>query len=182
MRNRLLIPITATISIALFFATPSLIGGARAANAPRIAAAANPRRATSSAASDESQIRAVLDAQVAAWNRGDVDSFMHGYWKSPSTLFVGANGVTRGWQAVLDRYHRTYPSRAAMGHLKFSKLEVQQDCPRSALVIGQYHLQREHDSPSGVFTLSFRKFPDGWRIVVDHTTAFATPAVRQTSR
>ena len=182
MRNRLLISIAAITSIALFFATPSLIGRARAANAVRFAAIANPRHAISSPPSDESQIRAVLDAQVAAWNRGDVDSFMQGYWKSPSTLFIGANGVTRGWQAVLDRYHRTYPNRAAMGHLNFSNLEVQEDCPRSALVIGQYHLQREHDNPSGVFTLSFRKFPEGWRIVVDHTTAFATPAVRQANR
>jgi ketosteroid isomerase-like protein len=126
--------------------------------------------------SAEAQIRQVLDAQVAAWNRGDVDSFMTGYWKSPRTLFVGANGVTRGWQAVLDRYHRAYPNRAAMGQLTFSDLVVHQDCPDSAVVIGEYHLQRANDHPSGVFTLNFRKFSEGWRIVVDHTTAFAAAA------
>lgn len=129
-----------------------------------------------SQAPSESQIRTVLGAQVAAWNRGDIDSFMNGYWRSDKTLFIGANGVTRGWQAVLDRYHRSYPNREAMGHLTFSNLEIQQDCPGAAVVIGEYHLQREKDHPSGVFTLNFRKFPDGWRIVVDHTTAFATPA------
>ncbi len=123
-------------------------------------------------ASDESQIRAVLDRQVAAWNRGDVDSFMKYYWRSDKTLFVGANGVTRGWQAVLDRYHRAYPNRSAMGRLTFSDIEIEEDCPRAAVVIGEYHLHRDKDSPSGVFTLNFRKFPEGWRIVVDHTTAF----------
>jgi len=124
-------------------------------------------------ASSESQIRQVLAEQVGAWNRGDIDSFMEGYWKSPRTLFIGANGVMRGWQAVLDRYHRSYPNREAMGRLTFSNLEIQQECPRAALVIGEYQLQREKDHPSGVFTLSFRRFPEGWRIAVDHTTAFA---------
>lgn len=126
---------------------------------------------------DDSQIRAVLNDQVAAWNRGDVDAFMNGYWRSSQTLFIGANGVTRGWLAVLDRYHRNYPGRAAMGHLTFSNIEIQEDCPKAAIVIGEYHLHREHDHPSGVFTLNFRKFPEGWRITVDHTTAFANSAV-----
>lgn len=123
--------------------------------------------------SDEKQIREVLDTQVAAWNRADVDTFMKYYWRSDKTLFVGANGVTRGWQAVLDRYHRAYPNREAMGQLTFSNIEIDQNCPREAIVIGEYHLRRDKDSPSGVFTLNFRKFAEGWRIVVDHTTAFA---------
>jgi ketosteroid isomerase-like protein len=123
---------------------------------------------------DESQIRAVLEIQEAAWNRGDIDAFMKYYWRSQKTLFVGANGVTRGWQAVLDRYYRTYPNLQAMGRLTFSNIEVHQDCARAAVVIGEYHLQRQKDNPSGVFTLNFRKFPEGWRIVVDHTTAFSS--------
>ncbi|HEX5426333.1 MAG TPA: nuclear transport factor 2 family protein [Candidatus Acidoferrales bacterium] len=125
--------------------------------------------------SDETQIRAVLDTQVAAWNRGDIDAFMKYYWRSDKTLFVGANGLIRGWQAVLDRYHRGYPNRKAMGQLTFSDIEIEQDCPRAAVVVGEYHLHREKDAPSGVFTLNFRKFTEGWRIVVDHTTAFAIP-------
>lgn len=131
----------------------------------------------SAGSADEAQIRAVLETQEAAWNRGDIDAFMKYYWRSQKTLFIGANGVTRGWQAVLDRYHRAYPDRKAMGRLTFSNIEVQQDCPRAAVVIGEYHLQREKDNPSGVFTLNFRKFPEGWRIVVDHTTAFSAPAL-----
>ncbi len=125
---------------------------------------------------DAAQIRAGLDMQAAAWNRGDVDTFMEGYWKSEETVFVGANGLVRGWQAVLERYQRNYPDRKAMGHLTFSNFEVHLMCADAAFVIGQYHLERESDHPSGIFTLDFRKFPEGWRIVADHTTAFAPAA------
>lgn len=126
---------------------------------------------------DEGQIRELLTEQAAAWNRGDIDSFMTSYWKSDQTLFVGATGVFRGWQAVLARYHRAYPDQKAMGHLTFSNLEVHTYCPNAAMVLGNYHLDRENDHPEGVFTLDLRKFPDGWRIAADHTTAFpAQPA------
>lgn len=129
-------------------------------------------RQASGQSSAEAQIKDLLAAQADAWNRGDVDSFMTSYWKSDETAFVGATGLARGWQAVLERYHRAYPNRAAMGHVTFSNLEVHQECADAAFVIGEYHLQRAEDSPSGVFTLDMRKFPEGWRIVLDHTTAF----------
>jgi ketosteroid isomerase-like protein len=130
--------------------------------------------------SGDSQIRDLLAAQADAWNRGDIDSFMNSYWKSDETAFVGATGVARGWKAVLERYHRAYPNRQSMGHLTFSNLEVYEDCAGSAFVLGEYHLQRGRDHPSGVFTLNLRKFPEGWRIVLDHTTAF--PAGQPVSR
>ena len=126
---------------------------------------------------DEAAIRTLLVDQTAAWNRGDIDGFMAGYWKSDETEFVSAEGVSRGWQALLDRYKRSYPDRKAMGTLSFSNLEVRVECSTSAYAIGEYHLQREKDNPSGIFTLNLRKFPEGWRVVVDHTTAFpARPA------
>lgn len=126
---------------------------------------------------DEAAIRALLVDQTAAWNRGDIDGFMAGYWKSDETEFVSAEGISRGWQALLERYKRSYPDRKAMGTLSFSNLEVRVECPTSAYAIGEYHLQREKDNPSGIFTLNLRKFPEGWRVVVDHTTAFpARPA------
>src|SRR5690242_14462528 len=128
-----------------------------------------------SAGSAEKAIRAVLDAQTAAWNRGDVDSFMTSYWKSERTEFVGSSGIFRGWQAVLERYRKTYPDRRAMGTVTFSDLEVTMLSSSSALVVGKYHLVRESDHPEGVFTLIFRKFPEGWRIINDHTTAFPKP-------
>jgi ketosteroid isomerase-like protein len=124
----------------------------------------------------ESQIRAVLDMQTAAWNRGDMDTFMTGYWHSEETEFLGANGIAHGWQAVLDRYHHSYPDRKTMGTLSFSDLEVRPTCADAAYVVGKFHLVRESDQPSGVFSLDFRKFPEGWRIVLDHTTAFPAPA------
>jgi ketosteroid isomerase-like protein len=122
------------------------------------------------------QIRAVLDAQITAWNRGDIDSFMFGYWKGDETKFIGANGITRGWQSVLDRYRRNYPDAKAMGELSFGNLEIHVTCPDAAYVIGEFHLIREKDQPSGVFTLNFRRFPEGWRIVADHTTAYPAPS------
>ena len=127
--------------------------------------------------SDESQIRAVLDMQTVAWNRGDIDTFMTSYWKSDQTLFIGASGIARGYQAVLDRYHHAYPDRKSMGTVSFSDLEVHVTCPDAAYVVGKFHLAREADQPSGVFSLDFRKFPEGWRIILDHTTAFPTAAV-----
>jgi len=148
-------------SIAIGAVMVSLLVGqpARAADSP-----------SATPAGAEAAIRAVLDAQVAAWNRGDVDAFMAGYWKSDATEFVGATGVVRGWQAVLERYKKAYPDRQAMGTLTFSDLEVNLLCPTVALVTGHFHLQREKDQPSGVFTLVFRKFPEGWRIISDHTS------------
>jgi ketosteroid isomerase-like protein len=125
--------------------------------------------------SDETQIRALLQTQTDAWNRGDIDAFMAGYWKSEETAFVGASGIARGWQAVQDRYKKNYPDRRAMGHLTFSGLEVHMLCSDAAFAIGEFHLERENDKPSGIFTLNFRKVPEGWRIVADHTTAFASP-------
>jgi ketosteroid isomerase-like protein len=126
--------------------------------------------------SDEALIRTLLEDQTAAWNRGDIEGFMAGYWKSDQTEFVSAEGVSRGWQALLDRYRRSYPDGKAMGRLSFANLEIHVECPNSAYAVGEYHLQREKDNPAGVFTLNFRKFPEGWRVVVDHTSAFAQPS------
>jgi len=123
--------------------------------------------------SDDSKIRALLDDQTAAWNRGDVEAFMAGYWKSEETEFVGANGVSRGWQALLERYRKNYPDRKAMGQLSFPNLEIHVVCPNAAYAIGQFKLERENDRPTGFFTLNFSKFAEGWRIVADHTTASA---------
>ncbi len=124
----------------------------------------------------EAELRALLDAQVAAWNRGDVEGFMQGYWKSDGTIFVGSGGVLRGWQAVLDRYHKNYPDRAAMGRLEFSELEITPLAPDAAVILGHWQLEREKDRPGGYFTLIVRRLPEGWRIIHDHTSAQPAPA------
>jgi uncharacterized protein (TIGR02246 family) len=121
---------------------------------------------------DRKAISAVLSAQQAAWNRGDVDAFLVGYWHSSELTFSGSSGVSRGWDGVLARYKKTYPDRAAMGQLDFSDLEFRFLGPDAALVLGRWHLKRENEV-GGVFSLVWRRFPDGWKIVHDHTSAVA---------
>ncbi len=123
----------------------------------------------------ESEIRAVLDAQVAAWNRGDIEGFMAGYWKSEKTTFLSSSGVSRGWQVLLDRYKKGYPDKKTMGTLAFSELEIHLLGRNAAFLLGRWALDREKDGqpdrPGGVFTLVAKKFPEGWRIVSDHTSS-----------
>lgn len=115
-------------------------------------------------------IREVMNAQAAAWNAGDIDAFMKGYWNSERLVFVSGDNVTRGWQPTLDRYKKSYDSRAKMGTLVFSDLEITVLSKDAAVVLGNWALTRESDNPKGKFTLIFRKFKDGWRIVHDHTS------------
>jgi ketosteroid isomerase-like protein len=115
-------------------------------------------------------ITAVINDQQAAWNRGDVDAFMKGYWDSPQLTFAGASGITRGWQPVLARYRKNYPDQKAMGHLDFSELEVRPLGKDAGLVLGRWHLQRDSGELGGTFTLVFQRFPEGWRIIHDHTS------------
>ena len=124
---------------------------------------------------DRQAISAVLNAQQTAWNRGDVDAFLVGYWHSPELTFSGSSGVARGWDGVLTRYKKNYPDRAAMGQLDFSDLEFRFLGPDAALVLGRWHLKRETDDLGGVFTLVWQRFPEGWKIIHDHTSAVAAP-------
>src|SRR6266849_8544409 len=123
------------------------------------------------AQSPQSEINAVLNAQQEAWNRGDIDAFMNGYWRSEETVFVSGDDVARGRQKVLDRYKTKYSDRAKMGTLMFSNLEITPLSDDSAVVLGSWKLNRANDQPHGRFTLIFRRFPDGWKIVHDHTSA-----------
>jgi len=118
----------------------------------------------------ESAIRKVMDDQAAAWNRGDIDAFMEGYWRSDKLTFVSGTDVTRGWQPTLDRYKKRYDTRAKMGTLTFSELEISILSRDAAVVLGSWSLAREKDNPHGKFTLIFRKLKEGWRIVMDHTS------------
>jgi ketosteroid isomerase-like protein len=123
---------------------------------------------------DSAKIRvdviAVMNAQAEAWNRGELEEFMQGYWKSESLVFASGDRVTRGWQKTLDNYKRTYHSREKMGVLTFSDLEVTVISKNAAVVLGSWSLKRAKDEPKGKFTLIFRKLREGWRIVHDHTS------------
>jgi ketosteroid isomerase-like protein len=127
-----------------------------------------------------SEIQSLLRAQEDAWNRGDIEEFMNGYWQSDQTVFVSGDEVTRGWQKVLDRYKTKYSDRAKMGTLTFSDLEITPLSNDSVVALGRWSLKRANDQPSqgygvasqphGRFTLIFRKFSDGWKIIHDHTS------------
>ena len=119
---------------------------------------------------DAAAIRKVMDDQAVEWNRGNIEAFMFGYWKSDKLKFVSGDRVTRGWQQTLDNYKKTYGTKELMGKLTFSELEINLLSKDAAFVIGSWSLAREKDNPHGKFTLIFRKFKEGWRIVMDHTS------------
>ena len=124
------------------------------------------------AASPEPDIRRVLDDQVAAWNRGDIPSFMDGYDKSESTTFV-SSAITKGHAAVLANYRKRYPTPEKMGKLRFSDLEIRPLGADYASVIGRFHLDRSAEAggeASGIFTLLFHKTAHGWKVILDHTS------------
>ncbi len=115
-------------------------------------------------------IRSEMNKQVEAWNRGNIEGFMQGYWNSPELKFVSGENVTRGWQPTLNRYKKSYDSKAKMGVLTFSDLQIDVLSKDAAVVLGSWSLQRASDNPHGKFTLIFKKFKDGWKIVHDHTS------------
>lgn len=118
----------------------------------------------------QTDIRAVMKAQADDWNAGSIDGFMRGYWNSPELVFVSGAAVTRGWQPTIERYKKSYDSKAKMGVLTFSDLEIDVLTKDAAVVLGSWSLQRASDNPHGKFTLIFRRFKDGWKIVHDHTS------------
>lgn len=129
----------------------------------------NPTQPSFSPETEEKSIRLLLKDQEDAWNRSDVEAFMKGYWKSDSLQFIGSK-VTRGWDSTLVRYKRNYPTPEMMGQLQFDLYEFKFLSPTACLVTGRYNLKRTQDSPTGMFTLLFRKKNDQWVIVYDHTS------------
>ena len=120
----------------------------------------------------EPAVRQVLERQQEAWNHHDLETFMSGYWNSPElTFFSGAKSYS-GWQSTIDRYRKTYQSESReMGKLEFSDLNIDALSSDTAFVRGAWHLtMSDGKTPHGLFTLIFRKFPDGWKIVHDHTS------------
>jgi len=131
----------------------------------------------SSGESPNQQVRAevgqILHAQQEAWNRHDLEGFMAGYWNSPDLTFFSGGHLATGWQAALERYRKNYQGEGReMGRLEFSDLRIEPLGPDSAFVCGAWHLtMSEGKTPQGLFTLVFRRFPDGWKIIHDHTSA-----------
>src|SRR5262249_37200286 len=117
-------------------------------------------------------VRQVLDDQVQAWNKGDLEAFMKGYWKSPKLTFFSGKDITQGWQATIERYRKRYQTEGRkMGKLTFSDLEIEGLGPSHAWARGRWKVVLDKETLNGLFTLMFKKFPEGWRIVHDHTSA-----------
>ena len=117
------------------------------------------------------EIRGVLDRQVEAWNRRDLESFMQGYWHSPELTFYSGGTTVSGWEETLGRYRNRYQSAGnEMGTLAFTDLKIELLGPAAAFVRGRFHLKMSDKNSDGLFTLTFRRFPGGWKIIHDHTS------------
>lgn len=125
----------------------------------------------------EAAIRRLLDDQVGAWNDGDIEGFMQGYWQSEALRFASGGDISYGFEPTLERYRERYPDRATMGTLFFEDLDIRQLDAEWALVVGHWRLERSEDQPSGLFTLLLERQQatgggePAWRIVHDHTSS-----------
>jgi beta-aspartyl-peptidase (threonine type) len=151
-----------------------LLGGVAAAQT----ATATPSAAASAPAAPavpapEAAIRALLEAQAKAWNRGDLPGYMQGYWHSDELTFFSGAEETRGWEKTLRRYQMAYRGKERpMGQLGFSGIQVEMLGPEAAFVRGRWQLHNGKALLSkGCFTLIFKHMPEGWRIVHDHSSA-----------
>jgi uncharacterized protein (TIGR02246 family) len=125
------------------------------------------------AADEASAVRAELQREVTAWNAGDIDGYLAGYERSPTTTMIGRLQLYRGWDAIAAMYHARFANRRRMGTLAFSDLEIRVVAPDYAVVIGRWGLLRaaEDGGPvGGFFTLTLHKGATGWRIILDHTS------------
>ena len=119
---------------------------------------------------DEKEIRSILATQTAAWNRGDIDQFMNGYWENDSLMFIGKSGVTYGWTNTLNNYKKGYPDTAAMGQLKFDLIQVKKLSKKYFHVTGKWFLKRSIGDVGGHYTLLFQKINGRWVIISDHSS------------
>ena len=123
----------------------------------------------------EQGIKHVLVSQVEAWNKGNIEGFMQGYWNSPELTFISGSEITKGWQPTLERYKKNYQQGGnEMGHLEFQDLTIDLLSRRAAVVTGKWGLTMSTGKhPHGFFTLVFKRLPGGWKIVQDHTSSAA---------
>lgn len=125
---------------------------------------------TSAQSKDELQIRQLLSEQDKAWNRGDTEGFMNGYWQSDSLMFIGKSSITYGWQNTLNNYKKNYPDTASMGKLNFDLIELKRLSVNYFFVVGKWQLNRSIGNLGGSFTLLLRKIKNKWVIIKDHSS------------
>lgn len=122
------------------------------------------------AEAQETEIRALLQKQTEAWNRGELEDFMEGYWKNDSLMFIGKSGITYGWQQTLDNYKRGYPDKTAMGQLTFTLIEIKRLSSKYYSVVGRWNLKRTIGDIGGHYTLLMKKINGVWVIISDHSS------------
>lgn len=119
---------------------------------------------------EQKAVVAVLESQRLAWNNGNIEEYMQGYWKSDSLVFVGKNGPQYGWNKTLQNYQKSYPNKEAMGELQFNFINIEIIGNDQAFVLGQWKLTRANDEPKGYFTLRLRIIHGEWKVVYDHSS------------
>ena len=115
----------------------------------------------------EAGIRLVLEKQVTAWNKHDLEGFMDGYWKSDQLKFYGASGLTLGWDQTLENYKKRYPTKRETGTLNFVINDISIIEGNNYWVMGEYHLKREIGDAEGIFIIIFKQINGEWKIVAD---------------
>lgn len=120
--------------------------------------------------SEETAIRKVLNSQAEAWNSGDIDGFMQGYWENDSLMFIGKSGITYGWTNTLNNYKKGYPDTASMGKLTLNLLSVKKLSKKYYHVVGKWFLKRSIGDVGGHYNLLFKKINGQWVIISDHSS------------
>jgi len=116
---------------------------------------------------DKKAIQKVLKKQRLAWSDNDIEKFMEGYWKNDSLKFYGKNGMTQGWENILDNYLKAYPTEDHTGILSYKTNDITKISNNAYYVLGEYHIKREVGNATGIFMLIFKKINDEWKIIAD---------------
>jgi len=123
--------------------------------------------------SDAAAIRQVLEASAQAWNRGDFDGFLRPYLDSPQTTFMGSD-VVRGLGAIRQFYQGTWwRNGTPTGVLTYRAIEVRPLGHDYALSTGHWITSDRttgQQSRTGIFSLTWMRTPQGWRIIHDHSS------------
>ncbi len=117
----------------------------------------------------KASIEAIMNQQAADWSNGNIEGYMNGYWKSDSLRFMGRKGITYGWTSTLEKYKNSYPTKEAMGELKFNYISFE-SIGNSMLVIGKWTIVYPNDTIGGYYSLIWKQINGEWKIVLDHTS------------
>ncbi len=117
----------------------------------------------------KASIEAIMNQQAADWSNGNIEGYMNGYWKSDSLRFMGRKGITYGWTSTLEKYKNSYPTKEAMGELKFNYISFE-PIGNSMLVIGKWTIAYPNDTIGGYYSLIWKQINGEWKIVLDHTS------------